>query len=156
MCRLIKNEKGYALLIVLLIITLIAIFIPFLLTSTINGSKQVDTAERSIQLASLQEMGYVYIDSAVKKVIEEIKAEEREENEDEKDRVKMDPVQKVMNRLHTYITDDEIIIDPERSFTVSIVNDGDSVLFTIIAKYQGEAADPETGRINITVEEVQN
>ncbi|MCJ8006995.1 hypothetical protein ACFFF5_00245 [Lederbergia wuyishanensis] len=72
---LIKKQRGYALIVVLLIITIIAIITPPLISKIMNGALQYKKAEQNIQLEKLREMGITYIKSVVNESVNEINTE---------------------------------------------------------------------------------
>ncbi|MDQ0269992.1 hypothetical protein [Cytobacillus purgationiresistens] len=61
MSKLMKEEKGYALIIVLLIIVVIAIITPPIVSSMINSSKQFAVSDEVIQNDRLTEMAKKFI-----------------------------------------------------------------------------------------------
>ncbi|NEU29786.1 type II secretion system protein [bacterium LRH843] len=61
----INEQRGYALIVVLLTITIIGIAAPVIVTSLLNSSHQYQKAEKDIQLTKLAEMGVVYFDRTV-------------------------------------------------------------------------------------------
>ncbi|WP_368503327.1 hypothetical protein AB3N04_13875 [Alkalihalophilus sp. As8PL] len=63
--KMIKNQRGYALLIVLLIITVIGIFAPILISNLMNSSIQFEKAEQDIQMQKMKEMGEMYAERAL-------------------------------------------------------------------------------------------
>ncbi|QOR66370.1 hypothetical protein IM538_21815 [Cytobacillus suaedae] len=71
--KYIKSEKGYALIIVLITITVIMLVIPILVSSMLNSSKQFQTTEEDIQLTKLATMGVQYTEKAVEVSSEEAK-----------------------------------------------------------------------------------
>ncbi|WP_100371703.1 type II secretion system protein [Bacillus sp. FJAT-45037] len=60
-----KNEKGYALILVLLTITMIGIFIPVLLSNLLSNANQFKLAEENLQRIKLEDMAQVYINKSV-------------------------------------------------------------------------------------------
>ncbi|CAM3952454.1 hypothetical protein [Alkalicoccus chagannorensis] len=66
MCiRSAKNQRGYALLLVLLIIVLVGVAAPPIIANAINVVSQNQQTEEQIQLDHLEEMGTVYADAAI-------------------------------------------------------------------------------------------
>jgi len=66
------NERGAALITVLLIITLISIFSVTLLFQLTSAKKQFNTTEGEIQALNLAEMGLIYMREEVKSVLPEL------------------------------------------------------------------------------------
>lgn len=65
----IKNERGYALLLVLLTIVIIGIFIPVIFSSIISSSSQFQKTEEDIQRGKLEQMAEVHIQNMIQKEI---------------------------------------------------------------------------------------
>ncbi|MED3571439.1 hypothetical protein [Cytobacillus praedii] len=63
--RKLKEQGGYALLIVLLAVTLIGIFTPLIFSKLMNSTQQFQKTEQGIQLHKLSEMGTVYVENAI-------------------------------------------------------------------------------------------
>lgn len=63
--RTLKEQKGNALIIVLLIITLIGIFTPIMINKLMNNSLQFQKAEERLQLNKLTDMGSTYTKQAI-------------------------------------------------------------------------------------------
>lgn len=66
-----KNEKGFALLIVLLTITIISSVSAVLASKTISSAKQVKSADSYVRLIDLAEMGTTYTSKAIEKSLTE-------------------------------------------------------------------------------------
>jgi type II secretory pathway pseudopilin PulG len=67
----IKNQHGYALLVVLLIITVIGIFAPILVNNVLSSSKQFSIVEEQMQHEKLANMAYIYIDRTFEETAKE-------------------------------------------------------------------------------------
>ncbi|UCZ52140.1 hypothetical protein LGQ02_14980 [Bacillus shivajii] len=65
MKKRLNNEYGYALVIVLLTITMIGIFIPPLIGSVLNSATQYQRGEENIQAEKLVDMGKVYARNSI-------------------------------------------------------------------------------------------
>ena len=63
---LLKNQKGYTLILVLLIITIIGIMMVPLFGSVLNNAQQNNKTEESIQLDSVSKMGMDYFQNHVR------------------------------------------------------------------------------------------
>ncbi|WEG17381.1 type II secretion system protein [Alkalihalophilus pseudofirmus] len=72
----IKNQHGYALLVVLLIITVIGIFAPILVNNVLSSSKQFSMVEEQMQHEKLANMAYIYIDKAFESIRSEADPED--------------------------------------------------------------------------------
>ena len=71
MMKLLKNQVGYALVIVLLTITVIMILIPPILSNLLNSTQQYQTTEQRLQLTKLEDMGVIYFKKALNNATEE-------------------------------------------------------------------------------------
>lgn len=60
-----KGQRGYALLMVLLAVTLIGIFTPLIVSKLMNSTQQFQKTEQGIQLHKLSDMGTVYVENAI-------------------------------------------------------------------------------------------
>lgn len=60
-----KQQKGYALILVLLIITIIGLFLPLLMSNILSSSHQYEKTEKMIQLEKISEMGVIYVERAI-------------------------------------------------------------------------------------------
>ena len=65
------KQQGYALIIVLLIITIIGLLAPPLINSVLNSSLQAQKAEENIQTEKLIDMGKTYSRNNILKIVEE-------------------------------------------------------------------------------------
>ncbi|WP_226036523.1 hypothetical protein [Aquibacillus saliphilus] len=63
--RIFKNQRGYALVIVLLTITIIALFIPPIMSNVMSSALQFQRTGEKLQLTKLEEMGQFYFESAL-------------------------------------------------------------------------------------------
>lgn len=63
--NLFKHERGYTLIVVLLIIILIGIMAPLIITNIMNNSLHFKKSENKIQLTHLANMGEMYMNHAV-------------------------------------------------------------------------------------------
>lgn len=66
---LFKKQSGYALILVLLAITLIGVLSIPIVNSVLNSSQQYQKTEQNIQKEKLREMGIVYMESVVNNAI---------------------------------------------------------------------------------------
>lgn len=66
-----KNQNGYALLVVLLLIVLVGIFTPVLMTKLFSNVEQIQKAEEKLQSDKLILMGKMYMDAAIDETINE-------------------------------------------------------------------------------------
>ncbi|MBY0123969.1 hypothetical protein [Bacillus sp. S/N-304-OC-R1] len=73
--RTLKTQTGYALIIVLLTITIISIFTPLLINKLLNSTTQFQRTEEVIQLNKLTSMGEIYIEKAINKAGDQSKEE---------------------------------------------------------------------------------
>lgn len=71
---ILRNESGYTLVIVLLIITLFTVFTLSFMAISANTTKQNEVAERNIQSVTLAEMGITYFQQAISNSFETHKA----------------------------------------------------------------------------------
>lgn len=62
-----EKEKGYALIVVLLVITVILILSPTIISKIVNSTLQYKHAEENIQIDHLERMGIEYMESAIAK-----------------------------------------------------------------------------------------
>src|SRR5690625_1290410 len=69
MKKVINTQSGYALLIVLLTITLIGIMAPVIASKLLSSSHQYYQAERNIQMKNLENMGIVYFEQSAHPLI---------------------------------------------------------------------------------------
>ncbi|MEC2072275.1 type II secretion system protein [Alkalihalophilus marmarensis] len=67
----IKNQQGYALLVVLLIITVIGISAPILVNNVLSSSNQFSMVEEQMQHEKLSNMAYIYIDRTFEEIAKE-------------------------------------------------------------------------------------
>ena len=65
---LVKNQKGYVLIMVLLIIVIIAIMTPPVISKIMSSSTQFQKVEEDLQLEKLGDMGILYTDKAIDRV----------------------------------------------------------------------------------------
>lgn len=64
-----KNDRGYALLIVLLTIVVIGIFIPLIMTSILSSVSQYNNTEKIAQHHHLADMGALYFERTVSEAV---------------------------------------------------------------------------------------
>ncbi|MBS4194839.1 hypothetical protein [Lederbergia citri] len=67
-----KKQSGYALILVLLIITILAVIATPIISKILSGSLQYKKAEQHIQIDNLREMGIIYMESVVNQAINDI------------------------------------------------------------------------------------
>jgi type II secretory pathway pseudopilin PulG len=63
--RLQKEEQGYALILVLVLIVLLGIFIPSIMSNLFGSNSQMKMTEKNIQLENLHNMGTTYMGEAI-------------------------------------------------------------------------------------------
>ncbi|MBD8068856.1 hypothetical protein [Bacillus sp. PS06] len=68
--KLLKNQKGYALLLVLVIIVIIGIIIPLIMSSITNSARQYELTAQHLQNDKLVSMGEMYIESVVDRIVQ--------------------------------------------------------------------------------------
>ncbi|RSL34759.1 hypothetical protein D7Z54_02660 [Salibacterium salarium] len=83
----IRNQKGYAILVVLLTITMIGIMVPVVMSNIMNSSTQYNETEEDIQLNKLAEMGAFHFEKEAERIKEQTKTsiENMEKIEDDDD-----------------------------------------------------------------------
>ncbi|KHF40959.1 type II secretion system protein [Halalkalibacter okhensis] len=69
------KEDGYALILVLLVIAVIGILAPIIISNIMSSANQFNKSEEDIQMAKLEEMGTLYIETALQKTIEDVQEE---------------------------------------------------------------------------------
>lgn len=69
--KTLKEQRGYALIIVLLIITIIGIFTPLIMNKLLNNTHQFQKTEEKMQLNKLSDMGVIYVEHAIDKAGED-------------------------------------------------------------------------------------
>lgn len=69
------KEDGYALILVLLVIAIIGILAPIVISNIMSSAHQFNKSEEDIKLTKLEEMGNLYIETALQKAIEEVQEE---------------------------------------------------------------------------------
>ncbi|MBW8350213.1 hypothetical protein K0H71_12265 [Bacillus sp. IITD106] len=94
-----KKQGGYALILVLLIITILAVIATPIISNILNSSLQYKKAEQNIQIENLREMGITYMESVVNQAINKI----------ETDQVKPVNLEEYKERLTSYINPDNPI-----------------------------------------------
>lgn len=124
----INNEKGYTLVLVLLIITLIMIFSLTLISNVLNSTAQNNKIEEKIQTERLEEMGKLYFQKVIQKKIDDFIASQPDNTE-------LDEAQ-LNAQLSTPIV---FPIDTNTDFHLTTIENGityDSVSQTVQIKYQ--------------------
>ncbi|MFC5464091.1 hypothetical protein [Lederbergia graminis] len=64
-----KNQSGYALITVLLIIAIIGVVTPPIISNIINSTQQFKRSEENIQLEKLREMGINYMENSLQHIV---------------------------------------------------------------------------------------
>lgn len=93
---LLKKERGYALILVLLIITILAIIATPIISNILNSTLQYKKAEQNIQMDRLREMGITYMESVVEQAISKNKytgSESKDDLENYANKIKSDILQ---------------------------------------------------------------
>ena len=72
-----RNEEGYTLVLVLLIITLIMIFSLTLISNILNSTTQNKTTMKDIQYERLEKMGLLYFHKVIENEIEKLSADDK-------------------------------------------------------------------------------
>jgi len=70
----INREKGYTLVIVLVVIVIIGVFIPSIISNLMSSNLQYLKSEQNIQLKSLANMGVTYLDKSIDMASKEAKS----------------------------------------------------------------------------------
>jgi len=68
-----NREKGYTLVIVLVVIVIIGVFIPSIISNLMSSNLQYQKSEQNIQLKSLRIMGVTYLDKSIDMASKEAK-----------------------------------------------------------------------------------
>ncbi|WP_409971962.1 type II secretion system protein [Bacillus sp. Bva_UNVM-123] len=87
----INEQKGYALILVLLTITIIGIFTPMIFSKLINNTQQFKKTEEQLQLRKLSDMGIIYVESAIDKASENAYQEVLDWLNKIKEKMELDP-----------------------------------------------------------------
>lgn len=69
----VNNEKGYVLLLTLVVIVIIGVLIPPLIGSALNSASQAQRSEESSQLVKMNEMGIMYARNTILEKVDDIK-----------------------------------------------------------------------------------
>ena len=73
MMKKLQNEKGYTLILTLVIITIIVIFFSSFTLSAMNQQKQVEKTDENYEVTAIAEMGVEYYQAKVLNAIETAK-----------------------------------------------------------------------------------
>ncbi|MBS4216994.1 hypothetical protein KHA96_01555 [Bacillus sp. FJAT-49711] len=77
----IKKQNGYALILVLLIITIIAVLTPPIISSIMSSTHQYKKVEQNIQIENLREMGITYLEGVVEQSVNKLNTEIKYSND---------------------------------------------------------------------------
>ncbi|OLS36328.1 hypothetical protein BTR22_12565 [Alkalihalophilus pseudofirmus] len=144
----IKNQHGYALLVVLLIITVIGIFAPILVNNVLSSSKQFIKVEEQMQHEKLANMAYLYIDKSVEET-----AKDFEPTSD------IDPLEEFISTLLLRSSDEGFFgrfesSDEKQGFRIERCKDdlcGGELTFKIITTVNGISENPIYYPIDIVI-----
>jgi hypothetical protein len=158
-----KNEKGYALIIVLLTITVIMLVVPVLVSTMLNSSKQFQMTEEEIQLTKLAAMGVQYTEKAVEVASEAAKQktlawiEQQSLASDPSEEAKRSKFIEFLKEelQNSFFPSDQIVISlqPNRYMYRVEVSIDNSVKYTVFPSVNGQFSSEDSieGQIEVNV-----
>ncbi|MEO2074635.1 MAG: hypothetical protein ABGX20_04490 [Bacillus sp. (in: firmicutes)] len=116
----VKGEQGYALVIVLVVLTVFSVLFLAFMGQAFNSVKQNQVVEKSSQSVALAEMGVSYYDVAVQDIFEKLKDEIKVKVQNKELTTKSDVITYLKSNLKSRITSipNQSPVDDNASFTL--------------------------------------
>ncbi|MGR3765904.1 hypothetical protein [Rossellomorea sp. NS-SX7] len=119
----IKEEKGYALVLSLLILVVFMVIALSLLGASYNSAKQNSKVEKNYQAVALAEMGIPYYKTSIKHALEKSRewVLDEIEKDESKDYTEQDIFNMMIDKLPDFLKEERVAVDTAASFEIEPV-----------------------------------